>query len=122
MSTNEVVYSYRHIWPYEHARVRLHCPSNNSTDREPDDYVNASYVQPLGTDRRYIATQGPLEATFNDFWRYVYLHPRTTVPHNLMFLAQIMLGAKRTCHCDADKRDGGVDGQVRCILGRHRCA
>lgn len=34
----------------------------------PDDYVNASYVQPLGTHKRYIATQGPLPATFVDFW------------------------------------------------------
>src|SRR6266702_3041750 len=33
-----------------------------------DDYVNASFVQPLGTKRRYIATQGPLPETFNDFW------------------------------------------------------
>jgi tyrosine-protein phosphatase 2/3 len=63
--------------------VRLHCRSKdqkrNDTeaknvkldgeDTDNDDYVNASYVQPLGTTRRYIATQGPLEATFNDFWR-----------------------------------------------------
>ncbi|KAF9267498.1 hypothetical protein L218DRAFT_1074239 [Marasmius fiardii PR-910] len=41
--------------------------------KEPyDDYVNASYVQPLCTTRRYIATQGPLEATFVDFWTLVY--------------------------------------------------
>lgn len=33
-----------------------------------DDYVNASYVQPICTSRRYIATQGPLDATFVDFW------------------------------------------------------
>lgn len=37
-----------------------------------DDYVNASYVQPLGTPRRYIATQGPLPATFGDFWTCVF--------------------------------------------------
>lgn len=54
---------YRHIWPFEHARVRLH----QKKDAD-DDYVNASYVQPLGTSRRYIATQGPLPATFTDFW------------------------------------------------------
>jgi len=59
---------YRHIWPFEHARVRLH--RNNQAD---DDYVNASYIQPLGTNRRYIATQGPLPATFTDFWTYVSL-------------------------------------------------
>ncbi|KAH8992080.1 hypothetical protein EDB92DRAFT_1991275 [Lactarius akahatsu] len=28
-----------------------------------DDYVNASFVQPLGTKKRYIATQGPLPET-----------------------------------------------------------
>ncbi|KAJ3905212.1 hypothetical protein F5879DRAFT_800115 [Lentinula edodes] len=83
---------YRHIWPFEHARVRLHArrhsPSRKSaqsadssssqpsastpTSEDHDDYVNASYVQPLCTTRRYIATQGPLEATFVDFWTLVY--------------------------------------------------
>jgi protein tyrosine phosphatase len=69
------IYRYRHIWPFEHARVRLHRrPSEEARigEGEVDDYVNASYVQPLGTTRRYIATQGPLPATFNDFWRYVF--------------------------------------------------
>ncbi|KAJ3507779.1 hypothetical protein NMY22_g16824 [Coprinellus aureogranulatus] len=51
---------YRHIWPFEHARVKLQA--------RDDDYVNASYVQPLFTNKRYIATQGPLPATFTDFW------------------------------------------------------
>ncbi|EKM60366.1 uncharacterized protein PHACADRAFT_246239 [Phanerochaete carnosa HHB-10118-sp] len=54
---------YRNIWPFEHARVRLH-----KSHPEDDDYMNASYVQPLGTKKRYIATQGPLPATFTDFW------------------------------------------------------
>jgi tyrosine-protein phosphatase 2/3 len=54
---------YRNIWPFEHARVRL-----KKSRPEDDDYMNASYVQPLGTRKRYIATQGPLPATFADFW------------------------------------------------------
>ncbi|KAG8220162.1 hypothetical protein J3R82DRAFT_1194 [Butyriboletus roseoflavus] len=37
-----------------------------------DDYVNASYVQPLCTRKRYIATQGPLPSTFVDFWTLVW--------------------------------------------------
>ncbi|TFY57587.1 hypothetical protein EVJ58_g6930, partial [Rhodofomes roseus] len=54
---------YRNIWPFEHARVRL-----RKARPDDDDYMNASYVQPLGTKKRYIATQGPLAATYNDFW------------------------------------------------------
>ncbi|KAI0736049.1 hypothetical protein C8Q76DRAFT_714283 [Earliella scabrosa] len=54
---------YRNIWPFEHARVRL-----RKTKPDDDDYMNASYVQPLGTTKRYIATQGPLPTTFTDFW------------------------------------------------------
>ncbi|KAH9920557.1 uncharacterized protein BXZ73DRAFT_104682 [Epithele typhae] len=54
---------YRNIWPFEHARVRL-----RKYKPDDDDYMNASYVQPLGTSKRYIATQGPLPTTFTDFW------------------------------------------------------
>nr|QDK64586.1 tyrosine protein phosphatase PTP3 [Ganoderma lucidum] len=54
---------YRNIWPFEHARVRL-----RKAKPDDDDYMNASYVQPLGTTKRYIATQGPLPTTFTDFW------------------------------------------------------
>lgn len=50
-------------------------PNSKDKPRDPspaDDYVNASYVQPLGTRKRYIATQGPLPATFVDFWTLVW--------------------------------------------------
>ncbi|KAG2370313.1 hypothetical protein BDR07DRAFT_1386987 [Suillus spraguei] len=48
-------------------------PKDRPRDPSPaDDYVNASYVQPLGTRKRYIATQGPLPATFVDFWTLVW--------------------------------------------------
>lgn len=57
---------YRNIWPFEHSRVRL-----KGVDGDDDDYINASFVQPLGTRRQYIATQGPLPSTFADFWACV---------------------------------------------------
>ncbi|KAG5732080.1 Receptor-type tyrosine-protein phosphatase zeta [Termitomyces sp. T112] len=63
---------YRHIWPFEHARVKLCQTRREGKDAELDDYVNASFVQPLGTTKKYIATQGPLEATFEDFWRLTW--------------------------------------------------
>lgn len=53
---------YRDIWPFEHARVRLPKSSGGS------DYFNASFVQSLVSSRRYIATQGPMDSTYDDFW------------------------------------------------------
>lgn len=50
---------YNNIWPFEHARVRL--------QGRPDggcDYVNASHIKSSRSNKRYIASQGPLPATF----------------------------------------------------------
>ncbi|GJJ13873.1 hypothetical protein Clacol_008130 [Clathrus columnatus] len=55
---------YTNIWPFEHTRVRL----KSRYTGDDSDYINASFVQPIGTRRRYIATQGPLPTTYTDFW------------------------------------------------------
>lgn len=50
---------YNNIWPYEHTRVKL--------QNVPDyacDYVNASHVTSKRSHKKYIATQGPIPATF----------------------------------------------------------
>jgi protein tyrosine phosphatase len=57
---------YKNIWPFDYTRVRLASPPDKS------DYINASFVQPRGTSRRYIATQGPMDSTFSDFWTLVW--------------------------------------------------
>jgi protein tyrosine phosphatase len=61
------VVRYKNIWPYDFSRVRLETPTDDDSD-----YINASFVQPRGTSRRYIATQGPLDATYRDFWTLVW--------------------------------------------------
>ncbi|KAJ7785694.1 hypothetical protein B0H16DRAFT_1294690 [Mycena metata] len=96
---------YRNIWPFEHARVRLHRLHASSHD----DYVNASYVQPLGTRRRYIATQGPLEATFGDFWTLVWQQNT----HVIVMLTREVEGAM--VKCGAYWR-GGTYGPLRVEL------
>ncbi|CAE6536824.1 unnamed protein product [Rhizoctonia solani] len=58
---------YKNIWPYEHARVRLQSAADDGSD-----YVNASHVRPRGTNLKYIATQGPMPATYIDFWTMVW--------------------------------------------------
>ncbi|KAH7104335.1 protein-tyrosine phosphatase-like protein [Auriculariales sp. MPI-PUGE-AT-0066] len=55
---------YRDIYPFEHSRVRLR--SGHGSDGS--DYINANFIQPLCTKKRYIATQGPLPSTYDDFW------------------------------------------------------
>lgn len=51
---------YNSIWPYEHSRVKLQGVSPGGCD-----YVNANHIQSSFSNKRYIATQGPLPATFN---------------------------------------------------------
>ncbi|OJD39964.1 phosphotyrosine-specific ptp2-like protein [Diplodia corticola] len=58
---------YNNIWPFEHSRVKL-----EGVPSEGCDYFNANYVQPPWSNKRYIATQGPIPVTFADFWSVVW--------------------------------------------------
>lgn len=51
---------YNSIWPYEHSRVKLQGVNDGGCD-----YVNANHIHASYSNKRYIATQGPLPATFN---------------------------------------------------------
>jgi len=50
---------YNNIWPFEHTRVKLEGVPNNGCD-----YINANHVKSALSNKRYIATQGPIPATF----------------------------------------------------------
>lgn len=50
---------YKDILPFEHARVRLAGRPDGACD-----YVNASHIRSTRSHKRYIASQGPLPATF----------------------------------------------------------
>ncbi|KAI0484495.1 hypothetical protein GGR56DRAFT_662609 [Xylariaceae sp. FL0804] len=58
---------YKDILPFEHARVRLPTRKEGACD-----YINASHIQASRSHKRYIASQGPLPATFEDFWSIVW--------------------------------------------------
>ncbi|KAJ9659871.1 phosphotyrosine-specific ptp2-like protein [Coniosporium apollinis] len=58
---------YNNIWPYEHSRVKLQDVSAGGCD-----YINANHVKAAWSNKRYIATQGPIPATFIDFWNVVW--------------------------------------------------
>ncbi|XP_077400603.1 receptor-type tyrosine-protein phosphatase beta isoform X2 [Vanacampus margaritifer] len=61
---------YNNILPYDSTRVKLSCLDDDSCS----DYINGSYVPGHNFRREYVATQGPLPATKDDFWRMLWEH------------------------------------------------
>ncbi|XP_058830925.1 tyrosine-protein phosphatase non-receptor type 4 [Topomyia yanbarensis] len=82
---------YRDISPYDCTRVVL-------LNAESGDYINGNYVNmeipPTGTINRYIATQGPLSTTVNDFWRMV----QQESSHLVVMLTTVMERGRPKCH------------------------
>uniref|UniRef100_A0A1A8RMH6 Protein tyrosine phosphatase, receptor type, O n=2 Tax=Nothobranchius rachovii TaxID=451742 RepID=A0A1A8RMH6_9TELE len=58
---------YTNILPYDFSRVKLVSMHND----EGADYINANYIPGYKHSKEYIATQGPLPETRNDFWKMV---------------------------------------------------
>ncbi|CAF1165981.1 unnamed protein product [Didymodactylos carnosus] len=57
---------FKNILPYDETRVTLKNYSQT-------DYINANRIKSIGpSSREYIATQGPLPNTIQDFWHMVY--------------------------------------------------
>ena len=63
------------ILPYESSRVCLQ-PLRGI---EGSDYINASFLDGYRQRCAYIATQGPLNETVDDFWRMLWEHNSTIV-------------------------------------------
>ncbi|XP_034744857.1 receptor-type tyrosine-protein phosphatase S-like isoform X14 [Etheostoma cragini] len=63
------------IMPYETTRVCL----QPIRGLEGSDYINASYIDGYRQQKGYIATQGPLAETTEDFWRMLWEHNSTIV-------------------------------------------
>jgi protein-tyrosine phosphatase len=72
---------YKDILPFEHARVRLQDTRNRSCD-----YVNASHLSASRSNKRYIATQGPLPATFEV---RASTCPCSCIVHNFSFFSRL---------------------------------
>ncbi|XP_018377768.1 PREDICTED: tyrosine-protein phosphatase Lar isoform X4 [Trachymyrmex cornetzi] len=79
-----------HILPYECTRVCLQ-PQRNI---EGSDYINASLIDGYRYRGAYIATQGPLCDTTDDFWRMLWEHNSTIV----VMLTKLKEMGREKCH------------------------
>lgn len=80
---------YKDILPFEHARVRLEGRTGGACD-----YINASHLSASGSNKKYIATQGPLPATFDDFWSVVWEQDVRVI----VMLTAMSEGGQLKCH------------------------
>ncbi|CAD5111018.1 DgyrCDS370 [Dimorphilus gyrociliatus] len=66
---------YTNISPYDQSRVKL----TPAQDDDSSDYINANYIPGVMGQREYIAAQGPLPSTKDDFWRMIWQQEIYTV-------------------------------------------
>eukprot|EP00055_Hartaetosiga_balthica_P000247 m.136065 g.136065 ORF g.136065 m.136065 type:complete len:439 (-) comp10401_c0_seq1:80-1396(-) len=70
-SYNAMKNRYRDIIPYDHCRVILP-PLGEDENEVGVDYINASVILDAQGRQAYIAAQGPLSHTTDDFWRMIW--------------------------------------------------
>ncbi|XP_073420709.1 receptor-type tyrosine-protein phosphatase O isoform X7 [Dendrobates tinctorius] len=81
---------YTNILPYDFSRVKL----ITTEEEDSADYINANFIPGYNSSQEYIATQGPLPDTRNDFWKMI-LQQKSQV---IVMLTQC--NEKRRIKCD----------------------
>ncbi|XP_039665211.1 receptor-type tyrosine-protein phosphatase eta isoform X4 [Perca fluviatilis] len=68
MLENKPKNRYNNVLPYDSSRVKLSIIHGSPYD----DYINANYMPGYDSRKEYIAAQGPLPSTVNEFWRMIW--------------------------------------------------
>ncbi|XP_077965960.1 uncharacterized protein LOC120336894 isoform X2 [Styela clava] len=110
---------YKNILPFDLSRVHL-------KGEDEESYINACYVHGYSKSKKFIATQGPLSSTVNDFWRMI-VEQKSKV---IIMLTKCFEAQKRKCEkywpdlgktqkygsvkvsCDDDRSYGGYNIRI----------
>ena len=88
MQVNRSKNRYNNIFCFDHSRVKL-----TPLDDTHNDFIHANFISGFNSDKEYIAAQGPLENTVNDFWRMIWEYRCCTI----VMLTKCMENLKRKC-------------------------
>ena len=100
---------YNNIWPYEHSRVKLIKSPNPLKLDDYDDYFNANYISfPKISNYKYIATQNPLQATYEDFWKTIWSNRINIIICLNVQLPANMVGQDRKYFDDQEFKRSGI--------------
>ena len=80
---------YKNILPYDSTRVVL-----EHKKKKKSDYINANWIPGANGPRSYVASQGPVPLSFNDFWSMIWQNNIETI----VMTTREVEGGKMKCH------------------------